>query len=265
MGRELQRLKRRKVTTKRMEELLDHATTTLVVHYSCESFYDRTDGKTPRITSVAVRNLSSGQTDSFSIHHIAEQQRIPSSDIHEHYDMLEKQMLDQYFALVTSHQHFHWVHWNMRDVNYGFAAIEHRYRSLGGAPILIPEDRKFDLARALVDLHGVGYISHPRLENLVDKNKITKRDFLSGKDEAAAFEQKDYVKLHQSTLRKVDILANIFERTSNNSLSTNAKWAEKYGFSPRVLSELIKDHPIISILIATGAILTIIVRVKELV
>ena len=45
MGRELQRLKRRKATTKHMEELLDHAPTTLVVHYSCESFYDRTDGK----------------------------------------------------------------------------------------------------------------------------------------------------------------------------------------------------------------------------
>ena len=264
MGRELQRLKRRKATTKHMEELLDHASTTLVVHYSCESFYDRTDGKTPRVTSIAVRNLASGQTDSFSIHHIAEQQELPFGEIHEHYDTLERQMLNQYFAFVTSHQHFSWVHWNMRDVNYGFAAIEHRYRSLGGNPVLIPEDRKFDLARALVDLFGVGYIGHPRLENLIDKNKITKRDFLSGKEEAAAFDNKEYVKLHQSTLRKVDILANLFERTSNDSLLTNATWVEKYGFSPRVLGELIKDHPIISFFGAAAAILTIIVRVKEL-
>lgn len=264
MGRELQRLKRRKATTRHMEALLDHAPTTLVVHYSCESFYDRTDGKTPRVTSIAVRNLASGQTDSFSIHHIAEQQHIPFGEIHEHYDALERQMLDQYFEFVTSHQHFSWVHWNMRDVNYGFAAIEHRYRSLGGNPVLIPEDRKFDLARALVDLYGVGYIGHPRLENLIDKNKITKRDFLSGKEEAAAFDKKEYVKLHQSTLRKVDILANLFERTSNDSLLTTATWSEKYGFSPRVLGELIKDHPIISVLVAASAILTIIVRAKEL-
>ena len=57
MGRELQRLKRRKATTKHMEELLDHAPTTLVVHYSCESFYDRTDGRTVRAREQQKRAI----------------------------------------------------------------------------------------------------------------------------------------------------------------------------------------------------------------
>jgi len=38
-----------------------------VIHYSCESFYDRPNGASPRITSIAVRKLDSGQTLSFSI------------------------------------------------------------------------------------------------------------------------------------------------------------------------------------------------------
>ena len=40
----------------------------LIIHYSCESFYDITDGHTPRITSIAVYSYSTAQTDSFSIH-----------------------------------------------------------------------------------------------------------------------------------------------------------------------------------------------------
>jgi hypothetical protein len=77
MGRELQRLKRRKSTIQKMDTLRDQASTSLVIHYSCESFYDKTDGRTPRVTSIAVRNLASGQTDSLSIHQIAEERGVP--------------------------------------------------------------------------------------------------------------------------------------------------------------------------------------------
>ncbi|HBT96639.1 MAG TPA: hypothetical protein DEB25_02845 [Desulfobulbaceae bacterium] len=246
MGRELQRLKRRKTTVQKMDILLDQASTALVIHYSCESFYDKTDGRTPRITSIAVRNLSSAQTDSFSIHRIAEEQGLSFNDIDQQYDSLEKAMLERFFAFVTIHQHFHWIHWNMRDVNYGFAAIEHRFRVLGGTPTQIVEDRKFDLSRVLIDLYGIGYIGHPRLETLIKKNKITLKDFLTGKEEAAAFENKEFVKLHQSTLRKVDNLANILERASNKNLKTNSSWFQQHGYTPAALTESVKEHWIIS-------------------
>lgn len=264
MGRELKRLKRRKGILSRLDSLLDQAATTLVIHYSCESFYDKVDGKTPRVTSLAVRNLASGQTDSFSIHQIAEEQQIAFESISDHYDALERQMLDRFFDFVRMRQHCNWIHWNMRDVNYGFAAIEHRYRVLGGIPVQVTEDRKFDLSRALVDIYGVAYIGHPRLETLIDLNKITVRDFMTGKQEAAAFDSKEFVKLHQSTLRKVDTLANIFERTTNNSLKTNANWAEQYGVTPAVIGELAKEHWIVTTLIAIGGVLTLVVRVLDL-
>src|SRR5690606_33277279 len=122
-----------------------------------------------------------------------------------------------------------WIHWNMRDINYGFTALEHRLKVLGGTPFVLPEGKKFDLARAMVSIYGIQYIGHPRLVNLVAKNKISDRDMLSGPEEAAAFEAKEYVKLHRSTLRKVDILANIFERTADGTIKTNARWHETYG------------------------------------
>lgn len=264
MGRELKRLRARKAVAQKMDNLLEQAATTLVIHYSCESFYDKTDGKTPRVTSIAVRNLASGQTDSFSIHQIAEKEGVPPGQISDHYDNLERQMLDFFFEFIRSRQHYYWVHWNMRDVNYGFAAIEHRYRVLGGTPIQIPEDRKFDLSRALVDLYGVGYIAHPRLEKLITKNSITVKDFLTGAQEAEAFENKEFVKLHQSTLRKVDNLANIFERTSNKYLQTDATFAERYGFKPSVIAELAKEHWLVTLIIVIGGVLTAVLRAWDI-
>lgn len=247
-----------------MDDLLDQSATTLVIHYSCESFYDKADGKTPRVTSVAVRNLASGQTDSFSIHQIAEEEHVDFDKITDHYDDLEKKMLDRYFEFIRNRQHCNWVHWNMRDVNYGFAAIEHRYRVLGGTAIQVSEDRKFDLSRALIDLYGVGYIGHPRLESLIDLNKITAKDFMAGKQEADAFDNKEFVRLHQPTLRKVDTLANIFERTASQTLKTKATWAEQYGFTPAVLGEWAKEHWLVATLIALGGLLTLVVRVFDL-
>lgn len=242
MGRELERLKSRKKASDRLSSLLKQREHVLVIHYSCESFYDREDGRTPRVTSIAVRNLDSGQTQSFSIHKVAEQRHISLVDIVNKYDELERAMLDEFFDFVRTHQNFIWMHWNMRDINYGFQAIEHRYTVLGGTPIRCEEHRKFDLSRGLIAIYGVKYIEHPRLESLVEKNKISNRNFLVGAQEAAAFDNKEFVKLHQSTLRKVDILANVVERAANNSLVTNATWQERYGFHPSAIVELIKEH-----------------------
>lgn len=65
---------------------------------------------------------------------------------------------------------------------------------------------------------------------------------LAGADEAKAFEDKEYVKLHQSTLRKVDCLQTILERTAHGTLKTNAKLYEIYGISPQGIFEMIKNH-----------------------
>ena len=129
----------------------------MIIHYSCESFYDIKDGHTPRITSIAVYAYATAQTDSFSIHKVAEKSHIQISDIELHYDELEKKMLDEFFAYAKEHSNFFWIHWNMRDINYGFKAIEHRYSVLGGIPYNIPDEKKIDLARQLINCYGVGY------------------------------------------------------------------------------------------------------------
>lgn len=221
----------------------------LIIHYSCESFYDITDGKTPRITAIAVRYYETGQTDIFSIHKTAEKKGISLNDIDSKYDMLEKEMLKEFFDFVKQHSAYKWLHWNMRDINYGFKAIEHRYEVLKGKPYILQDENKIDISRLLIDLYGVGYISHPRLPKLMDKNNIRPKDFLEGGDEAIAFQNKEYIKLHQSTLRKVDVLSNIVDRCANNTLKTNAKFIEKYGLTPQGIYYMIKDNWVAQLLV----------------
>ena len=223
-------------------DITSNPTMYLLIHYSCESFVDKSDGRTPRITTIAVRYFESSQTKTFSIHEVAEQNKIPFDQIEENYDRLECKMLKQYFGFVKEHKDYKWIHWNMRDSNYGFYAIENRYKVLGGNPYIIADDKKIDLARTLVDCFGRKYIGNPRMEKLVDKNHMTKLGFLTGAQEAEAFENKQYIKLRNSTLRKVDLFYSFITSAAEGKLKTDATWKDIYGVSVQSVYEVLKGR-----------------------
>lgn len=237
--------KRQRAARQALDTLFGNPSNVFVVHYSCESFYDRLDGRSPRITSIALRNLESAQTKSFSIHQAAELNEIPLDRIEEHYDELEREMLGGFFAHLARFQNMEYLHWNMRDANYGFQAIEHRFRTLQGknaAPFVVDDKQKLDLSRLLQEIYGIDYIGHPRLETLIDKNNISLRDFLPGKKEAEAFDNQEFAALHRSTLRKVDVLGNIAVLAHNRNLKTNTTWWEMRGGSLLACVNWIIEH-----------------------
>ncbi len=246
----LRRIQKYKKAKKTLEELYDNPNHVLILHYSCESFYDIKEGRTPRITSIAVRYLRSAQTKSFSIHKVAEIKNLTIAEIENHYDELEKQMLTEYFEFLKVHKDYLWVHWNMRDINYGFEALENRFLVLGGHPFHLNDDNKIDIARVLIEKYGVQYIGHPRLTKILEKNKISDKNLLNGDEEAKAFDNKEYVKLHQSTLRKVDVIDNVLKRSVEGELKTNATMRQIYGLTPQGIYEIIKDHWFWSLIIS---------------
>lgn len=250
----------RKNARAKLAELFTQAQNVNVIHYSCESFYDRTDGTSPRITSIAVRNLQNAQTVSFSIHQVAERNKVAVSDIEGKFDHLEKLMLQEFYEFVQRRDTYEWLHWNMRNINYGFQAIAHRYSVLGGQPVLIPDVKQHDLSRMLFAIYGPGYAGHPRLTSVLEMNHMTKKDFLSGEEEAKAFEAKEYVKLHQSTLRKVDLLAGIAEQTYAGTLKTQSTWRDVYGSDLAAWTEMITEHWLFKLVgvIGIGTILALI-------
>lgn len=238
-----------------LDRLFADAENLWIIHYSCESFYDRPEGRSPRITSIALRKLSSAQTTSFSIHQVAERQQVPFTEIASRYDDLEREMLDEFFAHIGVHRGMKYLHWNMRNANYGFAAIEHRYKVLGGVPYVVAEDRKYDLSRLLIDIYGDAYIGHKRLEKLIEKNNITPLDFMGGAAEAEAFEKRNYSGLHQSTLRKVDILTHIASLAQNRNLKVDTTWWEMHGGRMRTVLNWLVEHKLIAFVSSLTGIL----------
>jgi hypothetical protein len=238
-----------------LAQILNESKNCWVIHYSCESFYDRRDGRSPRITSIAVRKVDTAQTVSFSIHQIAERRKVQLDRIEEHYDDLEREMLAEYFAHVGAHRGMKYVHWNMRDINYGFAAIEHRYRVLGGDPVIIGDDAKIDLARLFIDIYGVGYAGHPRMESLLAINEIKPLNFMTGAQEAEAFDNRNFVGLHQSTLRKVDVIANVLSRAQDRTLQTNTGWWEMHGGGLRTFIQWLAENKLLALIIAVVSLI----------
>jgi hypothetical protein len=231
--------KRRKSAKDRLSKLFRDPDKFNVIHYSCQSFYGEQVATSRRVTSISVLNVGSQQQTSFSIHMTAEHLRArprrnaPALDpIHEHYDEIEKQLLTDFYEFVKDQLEAVWLHWNMRDTAYGFPAIEHRFRTLGGTPEPVPSSRLFNLADALTTFYGRGYIEHPHMYKLIERNGVTAKDLLSGQEESDAFDNYEYVKLHYSTLRKVQAIATLAELQQDGKLKTDAKFWARDGSTP---------------------------------
>lgn len=248
MGKTLRRIKTHKKAKTTINSFYDNNSHCLLIHYSCESFYDIKDGKTPRITSIAVRYLNTAQTKSFSIHKVAELKKISIKNIDESYDLLEKEMLKDFYKFVEEHKDYKWIHWNMRDINYGFEALNYRATILGSKTYIIKDENKFDLARLLIDKYGNGYSSHPRLQSIIEMNKISSKNWLNGDKEARAFDNKEYVKLHQSTLAKVEVIENVLKLTAEEDLKTKSKLFDIYGLNPQGIFELTRENWLYSLI-----------------
>jgi len=243
-----------------------------------------------------VRNLKSGQTKTWSIHKSAElldeveslRQMVEANaplaadvqpvegsassakDVSEILSPLEFDMLKGYFSFIQDHSDSTYIHWNMRDDNYGFSALEHRFRVLGGTPVILQDNKKFDLARELITLFGKRYAPHTspsgrkgRLMSIIELNRIADTDALQGAEEASAFVKGEFIKLQQSTLRKVDVLANIFDRTHDKSLKTKSSFTDRYGVHPIAILEVARNNPILLGLIFLAAVISAVVRYKD--
>jgi hypothetical protein len=90
---------------------------------------------------------------------------------------------------------------------------------------------------------------------LLKRNHITPPNFLSGAAEAAAFDNKNFVGLHQSTLSKVDVINNIFQRTHDRQLKTNTTWWEMRGGTFRTIIKWIADNKVIALILAIAGVL----------
>lgn len=203
--KEIEKTLKQKVST-----LEDGLSRIFIIHYSCESFLEVKQGS-PTIVSIAIKNLYSGQVQTFAL-----------CDFET-----EQVMLEAYFQFLESNRDKLYVHWNMTDTVYGFEAIRNRYQQLtGNIGVAIPGEQLFDLDDIVEKKYGKRYASHPKLLNLAQINHYSLLGFRSGKDEAELFKKSAFFENKLSTIRKAHVIANILEDLlSDRLLTDNRKFA----------------------------------------
>lgn len=195
-----------------------------LIHYSCQNFNDENEALSPRITSIAINHYTTGQSISYSTHSIAEELRIPRDEVLTRLNEIELELLQEFYKFIRDRRDKYWVHWNMRNLTFGFEHLEHRYRALGGNDAcVIPVERRLNLNDLIADRYGEDYAKHPKMQSLMDLNGGKHRDFLNGEEEVSAFERKDFLRMHKSTLSKIGFFSSAMRKLVNGKLKTASK------------------------------------------
>ena len=195
-----------------------------IIHYSCQSLYDDNEGLSPRITSIVVSHYATEQTISFSTHAIAEELGIERDSVRERFDEIEGRLLSDFYAYVRDRRDKYWVHWNMRNLTYGFEHLEHRYQTLGRDDAVgIPIEHRINLNDMLRDRYGGDYCAHPRMQSLMELNGGIHRHYLTGQEEVDAFNRGEFIRMHNSTLCKVGFFHSTIRAAIQGKVRTKSR------------------------------------------
>lgn len=155
---------------------------------------------------------------------MAEHLGVAVADIESRYDDIERTLLTEFYAFVRDRREKHWVHWNMRNVTFGFEHLEHRYRVLTKQePPSIPVEVRINLNDILKDRYGSDYAPDPRMVSLMELNGGRVQGFLTGKEEAEAFKAKNFIRMNSSTIAKVGFFSHVVSAARRGKLKTAAK------------------------------------------
>lgn len=242
---------RQQAARKQLADVVTHPLA-YAVHYACQGFYGSGQVETPRVVAIALRQVSTGQVTSFSVAQVAELNRIPAQAIPHAIDDIEWRILESYYAFVRTNRQARFIHWNMRDARFGFAAIEHRMTVLGGEPEVVHEQSRFDLAQLLLDIYGDQYVKPSgKMQALARLNHVNSPDLLVGAEEAHAIEEGRWRDVVTSTIGKVRIIAECSRRAHDGTLATEAGLVARHAGPVRMLAAKVYENPMASV-VATG-------------
>ena len=145
-----------------------------IIHYSSQSLYDDDQqGLSPRITSIVVRHLATGQTVSFAMHAVAEELGIARDNIAGEYDRIETELLERFYAFARD-----------RRVQNCWGGRPRRHRVCQIEVVGDPQTREpsmgkltrigLDTSKNVFQLHGVDDAEQPALKRKLRRQDLNK-------------------------------------------------------------------------------------------
>jgi hypothetical protein len=190
------------------------------IHYYTVPWDDARD-RTPEPVAIVVLDLATGNEKVYSLHRVAERNGIRITEIPSRRTELERGMLEEFYEDVRKARKTRWLHWNMRNEQYGFPALAHRFHSLGGALVDVPDiplARQINLAAVMKDTFGPRYAPDPRLPNLTRQLRLSTLDYLDLEQLTAAARTGEYGRLVRSLIRVVGNIACTFRMLCEDRL-----------------------------------------------
>ncbi|SFU68198.1 hypothetical protein [Pontibacter akesuensis] len=240
------RSKERRAGLREASYILDSKSDVFAIHYSCESF-NKYKSTTPRVTSVSIYNLITGEQRCFSIHLEAQIRSFDCDKLSSvELDASERSLLQKFFKFVKAHQGCLWVHWNMKNSKYGFDALSFRYKFLmqRSAPNVKMQYR-YDLYVLLKKLYGPNFETNEyesKLLALTQRNCLAIRGMMIGIQEADAFDRKEFQAVMESSQGKSEAIGLIVKAAGEKTLKVNASLRDIYGISPLGLILYVADN-----------------------
>jgi hypothetical protein len=181
------------------------------VHYACESFFTAEDHP-PGIAAIAISDLKSGEVSAFS-----------RTDCPADTDPVDCEigLLRRFYDELQGRVETICLHWNMDRPEYGFSALATRWRYLTQEdPVCSAPRQRYDVDSLLSEQFGVDYAPHQKLPSVARLNDLDMRSFLSGQEEAAAFEKNNWATLTRSASSKAKIIGQIFSLACAGNIKT---------------------------------------------
>lgn len=183
----------------------------IAIHYGCENLYTATDHP-PAVSCVSACRVGSSGAESFSVVDFQKGATPQEAEIGVLKAYLD--FMRQNSAAI--------VHWNMSKADYGFSALEARYRFSTGeeAPYRVPRDRTYDIDDLIAKKYGDDYAPHPRLMSIAALNGLSRHHALRGSEEAERFAAGDHGSVRRSIDEKAHWIASVADLFLSGRLKT---------------------------------------------
>jgi len=204
----------RKIAVANLKKLTEDPSKVLFIHYSQSSTFDDDDygNISPIITSIVVKSLDGQIDQQFAIHFEADKADIPIDGIQYSYRDLELRILKAFNDFARRYSGCNWIHWDMKNIHFGFDAIKHRYEKIFGDLKdynEIPINNKKNLRDIIEGMYGENFVDGPdTLKSLLKCNSgnIDNNVYISSSVESTEFERKNFENVIRSVDLKVDFI-----------------------------------------------------------
>jgi hypothetical protein len=238
--------KRRQQAIENLKKVVEDPSKVLFIHYTQSRTYDDDyGGISPIITSIVVKSMDDQVCKHFALQFEADKAGIPKDEIQDSYRELEYRILKAFNDFVRRNTMCIWIHWDMKDINFGFEAIKHRFEKIFEGLddyCEIPSNQKRNLRQVLEGMYGERFADGPdHFKDILICNSSNIEDpgYLTRDAESKEFESKNF----DSVIKSVDVKVDFLRRATKKLLDRELKVLNKNNYA--IFVDIV-NHPFIT-------------------